>query len=207
MCNLYNVTSNQQAILDFTRALTASVGNLKPSLDVYPDYAAPIVRAAANGGRELVLARWGMPSPPRYGTAPVTNIRNVKSPHWRRWLGVENRCVVPATRFCEWSGEKGEKRKVWFAVNANEPLFVFAGIWTAWHGVRKKAESEQDHELFGFLTCEPNDIVRPIHAKAMPVILTRQDEIDLWLSTPAPEALQLQRPLPDAELIILPEAA
>jgi putative SOS response-associated peptidase YedK len=98
-----------QAILDFTRALTAGVGNLKPSLDVYPDYDAPIVRAAADGGRELVLARWGMPSPPRYGTAPVTNIRNVKSPHWRRWLGVENRCAVPATSFCEWSGEKGSQ--------------------------------------------------------------------------------------------------
>ena len=165
MCNLYNVTSNQQAILDFTRALTAGVGNLKPSLDVYPDYAAPIVRAAATGGRELVLARWGMPSPPRYGTAPVTNIRNVKSPHWRRWLGVENRCVVPATRFCEWSGEKGEKRKVWFATSSAEPLFVFAGIWTAWRGARKKTEGEQDHEIFGFLTCEPNELVRPIHEK------------------------------------------
>jgi putative SOS response-associated peptidase YedK len=31
----------------------------------------------------------------------VTNIRNTKSPHWRRWLGVENRCVVPFTSFAE----------------------------------------------------------------------------------------------------------
>lgn len=207
MCNLYNVTSNQQAILDFTRALTAGVGNLKPSLDVYPDYDAPIVRAAADGGRELVLARWGMPSPPRYGTAPVTNIRNVKSPHWRRWLGVESRCVVPATSFCEWSGEKGSKRKVWFAVNDDKPLFAFAGIWTRWRGERKKSEPEMDHEIFGFLTCEPNELVRPIHAKAMPVILTRQDEIDHWLTSPASEALKLQRPLPDNELIIVPDAA
>ena len=42
-------------------------------------------------GRELAKARWGMPSPlfalQGKRTDPgVTNIRNVKSPHWRRWL-------------------------------------------------------------------------------------------------------------------------
>ena len=37
----------------------------------------------------------------------VTNVRNVVSPHcvvtphWRRWLGVESRCVVPFTSFAE----------------------------------------------------------------------------------------------------------
>lgn len=29
----------------------------------------------------------------------TTNIRNVKSQHWTRWLGVENRCVVPFNSF------------------------------------------------------------------------------------------------------------
>jgi hypothetical protein len=35
---------------------------------------APIVRTAADGGRELVMARWGMPAPPQYRGAPVANI-------------------------------------------------------------------------------------------------------------------------------------
>jgi hypothetical protein len=26
----------------------------------------------------------------------VTNVRNTTSPHWRRWLAPESRCVVPA---------------------------------------------------------------------------------------------------------------
>jgi hypothetical protein len=39
------------------------------------------------------MARWGMPGPPRYGGQPVTNIRDVASPHWRRWLGKKNRCM------------------------------------------------------------------------------------------------------------------
>ena len=42
------------------------------------------------------MARWGMPGPVLYGGAPVTNIRNLSSPHWRGWLGTRNRCLVPA---------------------------------------------------------------------------------------------------------------
>jgi putative SOS response-associated peptidase YedK len=48
---------------------------------------APIVRNGADGKRELVMACWGMPGLPQFGGAPITNIRNVSSPHWRGWLG------------------------------------------------------------------------------------------------------------------------
>jgi len=61
MCNLYNVTKGPQAILEFTRAMQADVGNLQPG-KVFPDYPAPVVRTGADGERELVRARWGMPS-------------------------------------------------------------------------------------------------------------------------------------------------
>lgn len=33
----------------------------------------------------------------------TTNIRNVTSQHWTRWLGVENRCVVPFNSFSEFN--------------------------------------------------------------------------------------------------------
>ena len=59
------------------------------------------------------------------------------------------------------------------------------------------------HELFGFLTTEPNAVVAPIHPKAMPVILTMPAEVDLWLLPDAPKALELQRPLPDDALRIV----
>ena len=49
------------------------------------------------------MARWGVPGPPQFGGAPITNIRNVTSPHWRGWLGKNHRCVVPATSFCEYA--------------------------------------------------------------------------------------------------------
>jgi putative SOS response-associated peptidase YedK len=59
------------------------------------------------------------------------------------------------------------------------------------------------HELFGFLTTEANAVVAPIHPKAMPVILTTPEEVDLWQLADAPKALELQRPLLDGALWIV----
>lgn len=91
------------------------------------------------------------------------------------------------------------------ALSEDRPLFAFAGIWTAWRGVRgpKSAPIEGDHELFGFLTCDPNSVVAPIHPKAMPVILTTPAEVDLWLSAETADAMALRRPLPDDALRIV----
>ena len=120
MCNLYSITKGPQAIRDFTRAMHGDVGNMPPRPGVFPDYLAPIVRNGGEG-RELVMARWGMPSPfelvkGRNRDPGVTNIRNVASPHWRRWLGVESRCVVPFTSFSENElMPDGSRPPAWFA--------------------------------------------------------------------------------------------
>ena len=106
MCNLYSIIKGPQAIRDVARAFRDTTGNLPPLPGVFPDYAAPIVRNAPYGERELTMARWGMPSPAfalkgRNSDPGVTNARNVASPHWRRWLGVESRRVVPFSSFSE----------------------------------------------------------------------------------------------------------
>ena len=229
MCNLYSLQKGQAAITAFTRAMRDTTGNMPPLPGIFPDYMAPVVANKSGGIRELCMMRWGMPSSqfalmeaakkraakldakgqqydfkelmrmePDSGT---TNIRNTSSKHWQRWLGVENRCVVPFTSFSEFN--KAEGGDVWFAFDDSRPLAVFAGIWTNWTSVRKVKEGETTNDLFGFLTTDPNNVVGPIHPKAMPVILTKAEEIEAWLTAPAAEALKLQRPLPDNTLKIV----
>ena len=101
MCNLYSLTKGQAAILAMARAMVDRTGNLPPLPGIYPDAQAPIIRNGVEG-RELVLARWGMPSPAfalrgRSTDPGITNVRNVSLPHWRRWLGEGSRCLVPFT--------------------------------------------------------------------------------------------------------------
>jgi putative SOS response-associated peptidase YedK len=57
------------------------------------------------------------------------------------------------------------------------------------------------------MTTKPNAVVAPIHEKAMPVILTSQDEIEIWLTAPWSEAKKLQRTAPDDALVIVDKPA
>lgn len=230
MCNLYSQTKGQQAIAALARAARDRVGNLPPLPGIFPDYAAPIVRTAEDGVRELAMVRWGMPSSQLAlmeaakkraakleakgqsvdfkellrlePDAGTTNIRNTSSKHWQRWLGPANRCLVPFTSFSEFNKAAGGD--VWFAFSEERPLAFFAGIWTpGWTSVRKMKTGVETIDLFGFLTTEPSEPVASIHPKAMPVILRKPEEIDAWMRATWQEVKALQRPLPTGALEIV----
>jgi hypothetical protein len=109
------------------RVMRDRTGNLPSLPAVFPDTLAPVVRTARDGVRELTMMRWGFPPPPNFGTAPVTNVRNLKSPYWRGWLKAEWRCLVPATSFCE-STDSRPKVTHWFALDESCPCSPSRGF-------------------------------------------------------------------------------
>lgn len=199
MCNLYSMTRTRDELIGLFDVRRDATHGPFAFASVYPDQMAPVVRLDEEGTRELALMRWGFPPPPT-GNRPVTNVRNVKSPFWRHWLKPEFRCLIPATSFCEWTDSR-PKAQHWFTLAGEaQPAFAFAGLWRPWTGTRRGETGE--HRVFAFLTCEPNDLVRPIHAKAMPVILADEEAWDAWLTGSVEEAVELQRPCPAATLTV-----
>jgi hypothetical protein len=118
-----------------------------------------------------------MPGPPQYGGAPVTNIRNISSPHWRGWLGCKNRCVVPATSFASTPAPSEDDAGL-VRPERRPRVFAFAGLRTRWRGVRgpKSAPIEGEY-LFGVLTTEANATVAPVHL-AQPVRALTEKLVD-----------------------------
>ena len=139
------------------------------------------------GGLKLETMSWGFPGPAAAKGRPVTNIRNLDSPFWRSALdNVERRCIVPVTRFCEWTAEPDpatkRKRKVWFGLMHEERTSP-CSLSPASGG---RAEGGP---FMAFLTCEPNAMVGAVHPKAMPVMLRPADAL-AWLDSEREQRLR-----------------
>jgi putative SOS response-associated peptidase YedK len=194
MCNLYSMTATVDEMKKLFGPFDGDRANLPQFDEIYPGKMAPVLRRKGGGGLILEMATWGFPGPAASKGRPVTNVRNLSSPFWRSALDrPDRRCIVPVSRFCEWTGEVGNKRKVWFGMaEAYDPLFAFAGLWRPGEG-----------GLFmAFLTCEPNQVVGAIHPKAMPVML-RPAQAAKWLDGKREDACALAIPFDDADMRVM----
>ena len=198
MCNNYRLRGTAIAIADAMGVPIAIADAMgipieaditMPPQDLFPKRPALVVRHGT-AGREGVVLQWGFP-PPAGARGPVTNVRNLSSPFWRSALTTPaRRCLIPASEFSEWEGEAGSKRQRWFRV-PSQPVFALAGLWRPLPGDLLGSQGG----VFAMLTCGPNALVAPIHAKAMPVVLHPED-FDRWLKAPLAEVLPLAAPFP-----------
>ena len=188
MCNNYRLRGAAQDIA-LAMGMPFEADITLPPLDIFPKRPALVVRN--KGDRRIADTMiWGFP-PPAGVRAPVTNVRNLASPFWRSALATPaQRCLIPASEFCEWDGVQGAKRARWFSV-PSLPVFAFAGIWR--HGAGDLLGDGA--ACFAMLTCEPNALVGAVHPKAMPVILHSEDQAR-WLLAPLAEALPLAAAFP-----------
>ena len=143
------------------------------------------------------------------GKAPkrVTNFRDDKldSRFWSKSFR-ERRCLVPVTSFSEPKGKKPATWH-WFALDQSRPLFAFAGIWQPYKGPLKKDGEPVEVDVYSFMTTTPNELVAEIHPKRMPVMLTKEEEWECWLSGTPDEARSLVRSYPAGKMEIVQSGA
>jgi len=148
-----------------------AIPNLEPREDIRPTDVAPIIRSGPDGP-EFVQLRWGFP-PFKPKGPPVINFRS----EGRRFE--RGRCLIPASHFFEFTGEKYPKTK-WRFTKADEDWFCFAGLW------RTGELPTGPVEAFTLLTCAPGPDMQPYHDRE-PVVLDRADWA-AWLDLTRPEA-------------------
>ncbi len=205
MCGRYVRRSDKQKIAEWFHA----EGNLAempmPDSDynVSPSTNQLIVRQSREtGGRELVLARWGLVP---FFTKDLDAVKGLStinaraetittSKTWREPIR-KRRCLVPVNAFYEWPKEGKPPKQPYAFELANGNLFAFAGLWDAW----------KDHEgrwlqSFAIVTTEANELMASIHPR-MPVILHARD-YDRWMDRDQTEQLpiDLLRPYESDEM-------
>lgn len=201
MCNHFQL--NTEALDDWAMAQAIEKTAIIPDIptDIWPKRIALVARNAGDK-REFASMSWGVPMTvpgKRSGThiiKYVTNVRNLASPFWKPTLAKPSqRCLVPFSRFAEpkpgKDPETGRPAEHWFGV-ADAPIAAFAGIW----------RSVENLNVFSFLTCEPNNLVKPFHPKAMPLILM-PDDYECWLEGSYDDVVALQAPFPSQLMKVL----
>lgn len=199
MCNLYSETRAREAVLRLFQVSDNRAAAWEPVTAIFPGYEAPVIRKAEDNEREAVLMRWGfILRRPNYAPKRVTNIRAEKalSGFWRNSIE-KRRCLVPASSYCEPHGSIKPAQWNWLTLKHQEekrPLFAFPGAWMRYRGPVKKDGPDVDQEVYAFLTTEPNSlIVDNLDHDRMPVLLTKEEEFETWLSGTTEEALGLVR--------------
>ncbi|MEP6607887.1 MAG: SOS response-associated peptidase [Burkholderiaceae bacterium] len=172
------------------------VPSFEPHADLRPTEHALVVRFAGDGQREAVLMRWGFAPPSAKDRKDRINVRAESVGIAYRDAYRSRRCLVPASAFHEWSGEKGIKTR-WRVTVKGEQLFAFAGLWDWWHD--PKDPNAAPVEAFTIITTTPSDILADIHDR-MPVIVADSD-YQTWLEN---GSRALLRPLPSEVIELEP---
>ncbi|TDV04706.1 SOS response-associated peptidase [Paraburkholderia caballeronis] len=186
-------------------------------LDVYRDYAAPIIRRSADGSRESLLAGFGMVPrqriPPSVRDYDTMNARTetvaTKRSFSRPWKDCQF-CLIPAENVYEprypplpaygvpnyeaaLRAAVRAKSERWGIHLASGEPFAVAGLWRAWDDV----EGPTSH-TFTMLTVNADDhpLLRLFHKHLQPdntpnekrgVVILRPDQYEDWLSIIDPE--------------------
>jgi putative SOS response-associated peptidase YedK len=196
MCGRYGRRGDKQKVAEafHVKANLEEVGFVEDE-DAAPGSIQPVVMVNKDGERDIENMRWGFKTPKallfktRSDTADTSNF-------WKKTFE-EKRCIIPASSFFEWQGEKGHKTK-YEVVVPHHKYFAMAGVWGPW----KNPKTDQWEDTFSIFTSDPNGVMAPIHDR-QPVIL-EPNEYDEWLAPSVRAPVHLLRVFPDEKMKMMP---
>ncbi|MEQ1764303.1 MAG: SOS response-associated peptidase [Pyrinomonadaceae bacterium] len=154
--------------------------NFKPRHNLRPTEPAWIVARRGDGLIKTLEARWWCQWDGAYQFEtkfPTFNAR-VETMHtkklWPDLLQKGQRCIFPIDSFYEWPVKGKGLPPVEIFVKGREP-YALAGLWSRYF------EGNETRYSFTSFTTEANDFMKPIHEKAMPVILNSIEDQNRWL--------------------------
>lgn len=187
MCNTYQFYVEYEAYRKLMQEIELGIPTQQSKLDMTPaedvriNDVAPVMRTKGNVV-DLVPMRWSFPAS-RPGARPVFNFRGEG-----RKFHKDQRVIIPASGFYEYTGSQSPKYKWLFTLN-DAPMMGIAGIWRQIKG----------KEMFTMLTVDPGPDLQGFHDRQV-VVLPPLDWAT-WLYGEAPEK-DLIKPLPAGALSV-----
>lgn len=160
--------------------------------ETWKDYPAPIVRRGADGGREGLLASYGMVArkhiPPGVRPFDTMNARSETVGQLRSFAGAWQRAqlaLVPMTAFYEPCYESGKAVR-WGIGTKDQPLFAVAGLWREWAG-----EAGPEYTFTQLtINADAHPLMQRFHKpgdEKRALVIVPQEEWDDWLGCTDPE--------------------
>ncbi len=194
MCGRFVLIEDPDTVVEEFGISSSTTSFSKPRYNICPTQSVPVA-VAYDGTRHLVDMRWGFI--PHWYKKPsdgplLINARSetlAEKPAFREAARMR-RCLIPASGFYEWQGDKGTSKEPWFLQRKQKDLLAFAGIWQAW----TLPEGER-HITCAIVTTTAGNDISHIHHRE-PVIVER-DNFGLWLGEEGKGAAALMRTAPD----------
>ena len=176
-------------------------GDWNWKLDVYPGHPAPIIRRAEAGGRECVMARfglvpwWSKTEKVNWSTMNARSETAATKPAFKAPFARRQWCIVPAwERFEPFYAPGAKRSERWGIQRADGTALGIAGLWERW-----KSPAGEEVVSFTMLTinCDEHSLLKRFHKhfddkgepneRRTPALL-REEDYDRWLTTSVEEA-------------------
>ncbi|WP_126242325.1 SOS response-associated peptidase [Burkholderia gladioli] len=188
MCTHYRAPNEPEELNQLRLPLLGPLYEREPwKQEIYPDYLAPIVRAAGDGA-DAVLANFGMipkahqPPGKRYMTVNARSETVGEKPAFRAAWRAGQRCLIPAAWIYEPNWETGKHIKYRIALAGWRP-FCVAGVWRTW---REPDGRESIAMAMLTVNADEHEVMQRMHRpddEKRSVVILRTEDHDEWLHT------------------------